>query len=77
MRSVVHARLDEETSDLLARLRRRLIQTDSEIIRRAIRTMATLELRSGGTSIVGLGAFEAGVPDLGSNKKHLKGFGRR
>lgn len=24
----------------------------------------------------GIGRFATGIPDLGSNKKHLKGFGR-
>jgi len=26
--------------------------------------------------IIGLGKFDSGIPDLGSNKKHLEGYGR-
>jgi hypothetical protein len=26
-------------------------------------------------TVIGLGRFASGVPDLGSNKKHLEGFG--
>jgi hypothetical protein len=26
--------------------------------------------------VIGLGLFNSGIADLGSNKKHLKGFGR-
>jgi hypothetical protein len=31
----------------------------------------------GKRTIVGLGAFESGKADLGSNRAHLHGFGRR
>jgi hypothetical protein len=27
--------------------------------------------------IIGTGQFDSGIPDLGSNKKHLKGLGRK
>jgi predicted DNA-binding antitoxin AbrB/MazE fold protein len=27
--------------------------------------------------ITGQGQFESGIPDLGSNKKHLEGFGKK
>lgn len=72
----VHARLDEETLRLLECLRRQTGQRDSEIIRRAIRTLADLELRPGESRIVGIGKFHSGLSDLGSNKKHLERFGK-
>ena len=25
--------------------------------------------------MIGIGMFDSGIPDLGSNKKHLEGFG--
>ena len=27
--------------------------------------------------ITGMGQFDSGIPDLGSNKKHLEGFGKK
>lgn len=74
---VVHARLDEESERILARLRRRAGLRDSEVIRRGIRALAGLLLAPSRTKIVGLGKFESGIPDLGSNKRHLRDFGRR
>lgn len=73
---VVHARLDEETLRLLKHLRRRTGRKDSEIIRRAIRSLAELELRPRESRIVGIGKFRSGISDLGSNKDHLERFGR-
>jgi CobQ-like glutamine amidotransferase family enzyme len=29
-----------------------------------------------GKRIAGIGRFDSGLPDLGSNPEHLKGFGR-
>jgi hypothetical protein len=75
-REIVHARLDPETKRLLSRLRRRTRLGDSEIVRRAIRALAEVELRPSRPRIARVGAFASGVPDLGSNEKHLQGFGR-
>lgn len=73
---IVHARLDAATRRLLARLRRQLGCNDSEIVRRAIRTLADAELPRRGRPIIGVGQFESGYDDLGSNEEHLDGFGR-
>jgi len=27
--------------------------------------------------LIGIGMFDSGIPDLGSNKKHLEGFGQK
>lgn len=75
MTKVVHARLDEETQRLLERLRRRTGLNDSDLVRRGLRALADSELPPRGRMPVGVGRFESGVPDLGSNKQHLKGFG--
>ncbi len=75
MGKTVHARLDSETDALLRRLRRSTGMGDSELIRRGLRVLETLHVRRGGRGIVGLGAFASGLPDLGSNKRHLDGFG--
>ena len=77
MSDVVHARLDPETERLLNRLKRQRGWNDSQVVRRGIRALAQLELKAGqGRKIIGLGKFCSGVSDLGSNERHLDGFGR-
>jgi hypothetical protein len=46
----------------------------STVVREGIRLLAASQPKS--RKIAGLGKFASGIPDLGSNKKHLKGFGR-
>ena len=77
MAKVVQARLDDQTEKMLTELRQRTRLSDSELIRRAIRSFAVLPSISGGPRVVGIGRFASGVRDLGSNKAHLKSFGRR
>ena len=75
MNGIVHARLDPATARLLKRLRRQLGWNDSEVVRRAIRALAEVELPRRPRAIAGLGAFASGMNDLGSNEAHLSGFG--
>lgn len=72
----VQARLDEEATRDLEHLRRALGLSTSEVVREAVRRMAATHPRAPRPRMAGLGQFASGVPDLGSNKKHLKGFGR-
>ena len=76
MSSIVHARLDAETRRILEVLRRRTGWNDSEIVRRALRALDGSMVRPGRREIVGVGRFESGIPDLGSDEGHLEGFGR-
>jgi hypothetical protein len=76
MAKIVHARLDEESRLLLEELRRRTGLKDSEVVRRGIRALATLTPGGKPRRVIGLGRFASGIPDLGSDKRHLKGFGR-
>lgn len=76
MGRIVQSRLDPETIELLARVRQRTGLSDSEILRRGVRHLAEDVLSARRQKIVGLGRFASDVNDLGSNKKHLKGFGR-
>jgi hypothetical protein len=48
----------------------------SQIVREGIRVLESCYGQGTGQRIVGLGKFSSGVRDLGSNKRHLKGFGR-
>ena len=75
MARVVQARLDDDTDRMLAELRRRTQLSDSELVRRAIRSLAVLPHPRGGPKVVGVGRFASGIRDLGSNKARLKGFG--
>lgn len=77
MSRIIHARLDEETEKLLLDLERRLGWTDSRVVREGIKALNGLMVRRGRRRrIRGVGRFRSGIADLGSNKKHLQGFGR-
>lgn len=74
---IVHARLDDETRALLEGLRRQTGLQDSEIVRRGIRALAERTIPAGPHRVIGVGQFASGVADLGSDKRHLEGFGGR
>jgi hypothetical protein len=76
MAKIVHARLDPESEELLEELRRRTGWRDSEVVRRGLRALADLTPASRPRRVVGLGRFRSGIPDLGSDPRHLRGFGR-
>jgi len=69
----VQARLDTDTEQTLARLVNQLGLSPSMVVREGIRLLAASQPKS--RKIAGLGKFSSGIPDLGSNKKHLRGFG--
>lgn len=75
MRSTVQARLDAKSRRDLVRLVRSLGWSPSRVVREALHRMASSQLSSGRPRVAGMGKFSSGVSDLGSNKKHLKGFG--
>ena len=70
----VQARLDGDTEKILARLVHQMGLSPSMVVREGIRVLAASQPKS--RKVVGVGKFSAGIPDLGSNKKHLRGFGR-
>jgi hypothetical protein len=70
----VQARLDNDTEKTLSRLVDQLGLSPSMVVRQGIRLLAASQPKS--RKIAGLGKFASGIPDLGSNKKHLQGFGR-
>ena len=76
MGASVQARLDRESQRALAQLVRRLGWSPSQVVREGLRLLAVCHGGRAGKKIVGLGKFCSGIPDLGSNKNHLKGFGR-
>ena len=76
MKATVQARLTAEEQRALAHLVSHLGWSPSRIVREGLRLVAALHPPAGHPRIAGLGQFCSGKPDLGSNKKHLKGFGR-
>ena len=76
MSSIVQARLDPETKKMLEGLVHRLGWTQSQVVREGVRLLAACRPASPKRRIIGIGRVDSGIPDLGSNKKHLKDFGR-
>jgi hypothetical protein len=76
MRATVQARLDPSSQRDLEQLVRTLGWSPSEVVREALRRLAASHPPPRRPRIAGLGKFSSGVGDLGSNRKHLKGFGR-
>jgi hypothetical protein len=76
MARIIHARLDGHTEQLLIEIERRLGWSDSQVVREGIKALNVLLVPARSRQIVGLGRFRSRVRDLGSNKAHLKGFGR-
>ena len=76
MRSAIQARLDNKSRKRLAVLVRELGWTPSQVVREGLRILEASYLRRKRRGVIGLGRFCSGVSDLGSNKKHLRDFGR-
>ena len=76
MSRIIHARIDEQTERLLREIERRLGWNDSQVVREGIKALNAVLVPKRALQIVGLGRFRSGIRDLGSNKAHLKGFGR-
>lgn len=76
MSRIIHARVDGQTERLLRQLERRLGWNDSQVVREGIKALNVLLVSKRSRHIVGLGRFRSRIRDLGSNKAHLKGFGR-
>jgi hypothetical protein len=74
---IVQARIDATTVAALARLRRQTGLTDSQLVRRGLELVAQQALQIKPRAVRGVGRFASGKDDLGSNKAHLAGYGRR
>ena len=77
MHTAIQARLDERSRRRLAVLVRELGWTPSQVVREGLRVLEASYLRRKRRGVIGLGKFRSGIADLGSNKKHLREFGRR
>jgi len=76
MRTAIQARLDDRSRRRLALLVREFGWTPSQVVREGLRVLEANHLRRKRRGVIGLGKFRSGVTDLGSNKKHLRDFGR-
>jgi hypothetical protein len=76
VKSIVQARLDPSSNRALDQLVRTLGWSPSKVVREALRNLAASHPMPTRPRIAGLGKFSSGISNLGSNKKHLRGFGR-
>jgi len=76
MKPNVQARLDRQSQIALEELVRRLGWSPSRVVREGLRLLAACYGKTPVKRVIGVGRFASGVPDLGSNKKRLQGFGR-
>ena len=72
----MQARLDEAGQRDLEQLMSIHGWSPSQVVREALRQLAASQPLSARPKIAGMGEFSSGIADLGSNRKHLKGFGR-
>jgi hypothetical protein len=72
----IQARLDEQSEKALKSLVGKLGWSPSKVVREGLRLLAACHLGNRQRRVIGLGEFSSGKSDLGSNKAHLKGFGR-
>jgi hypothetical protein len=75
MRPTTQVPLDPDSQRLLERLARDLGWSPSRVLQEALWLLAACYGQSR-RKIAGMGKFRSGVHDLGSNKAHLKNFGR-
>ena len=68
--------MDDDDRRTLSLLSRKLGWAPSRIVREGIRLVAACHLGTKGRDVAGLGQFASGIPDLGSNKDHLRNFGK-
>jgi hypothetical protein len=76
MRDVVQARLDDKSRRALKALCRALGWSPSRVVREGLRVLELSYQRRKKRGVIGLGKFRSGVPDLGSNKEHMRDFGK-
>jgi hypothetical protein len=75
MKTSVQARLDEETHAALEVLVRRNGWSTSRAVREGLQLLVRQQSGGAAKRMIGIGMFDSGIPDLGSNKKYLEGFG--
>jgi Arc/MetJ-type ribon-helix-helix transcriptional regulator len=77
MKTMVQARLDEESQAALDRLVRRHGWTTSRVVREGIRLVEEQHGLQPRRKLIGAGKYDGGVRDLATNKKYMEDFGRK
>ena len=72
----IHARLDDETETIREALKKAQGWSDSEIVRRGIKLLASVTPTVKKRRLRGVGKYDSGIPDLATNKKYMEGFGQ-
>jgi hypothetical protein len=72
----VQARLDRRSQVALERLVRCTGWSPSRVVREGVHLLAACHGVPSAKRVIGLGRFASGLPDLASNKNHLRGFGQ-
>jgi hypothetical protein len=75
MKPNVQARLDRRSQLALEQLVRRLGWSPSRVVREGLLLLAACHGKPSRKRVIGVGSFTSQVADLGSNKKHMEGFG--
>jgi len=75
MKTSVQARLDEESQAALELVVRRHGWSTSRAVREGLHLLVRQHSGSAATKMIGIGIFDSGVTDGGSNKKYLEGLG--
>jgi hypothetical protein len=76
MKTTVQARLDHQSQARLKRLVQRLGWSPSRLVREGLQLLDVYYGKRAGKRFLGIGRVDSGIADLGSNKKHLEGFGQ-
>jgi hypothetical protein len=76
MRSTIQITLDDRSRKRLALLVQELGWRPSRVVREGLGALEVSCLLRKKRVVIGMGEFASGVPDLGSNKSHLRKFGR-
>ncbi len=69
-------RLDQKSQRTLERLAKQLGWSRSRVVQESVRLLAACRLPRGRQRVIGMGEFESGIGDLGTNKAHLQHFGQ-
>jgi hypothetical protein len=76
MRRTVQARLDRRSQVALERLVCGTGRRPSRVVREGVHLLAACYGVPLAKRVIGVGRFVSGLPDLASNKKHLRAFGQ-
>jgi len=75
MGAVIQTRVDDETKAELEKVARQQGKSVSDLVREGIRVIVNHHSASRRRKWIGVGEYDAGIPDLSTNPKYMEGFG--